>query len=278
MTPNDRPWMTAIEMQFAAMRYSHALASRHQWKSEDHREANRLIMLTLREAESFSWSTETVTAVLMAAKTLPLNTTLQLPMLPCSTGWWWFEQSVGDCVALAYHADMTHEMANIFLFSFVDGVKAPVGAAGTSFPFGATLDDFKTNPEWDTALDSSAFVSKETLGKFFLAACAWLQQRILTCSPGHIERHRRKQIARDSNIPLPSDVKVVQLRRIEPQAHGSVSENESVDWSCRWIVGGHFRNQHVREGRKLIFINPHIKGPADKPLKVPTHTVYAVNR
>jgi len=75
------------------------------------------------------------------------------------------------------------------------------------------------------------------------------------------------------------EVKVVTLRRLETQPRPP-GPGEPVDWSCRWIVDGHWRNQyHPSTGRhELTYINPFVKGPADKPLKVSSATVYAVNR
>ena len=55
--------------------------------------------------------------------------------------------------------------------------------------------------------------------RVFLAGCAWLQQRIKVTSDGHIERHRRKQLARDHHAPLPGDVNIIELRRRESTPH-----------------------------------------------------------
>jgi hypothetical protein len=77
---------------------------------------------------------------------------------------------------------------------------------------------------------------------------------------------------------VPSGVRVVQLRRSEPNSRLDVRTHQPVDWSCRWIVGGHWRNQPYKDSTKLIYIMPYVKGPEDKPLRVPTHTVYQVSR
>lgn len=70
---------------------------------------------------------------------------------------------------------------------------------------------------------------------------------------------------------------MIQLRRTEAQPHPT-ADGENVEWSCRWIVNGHWRNQPYKDERKLIYIMPYVKGPDDMPLKVPTHTVYQVSR
>jgi hypothetical protein len=75
----------------------------------------------------------------------------------------------------------------------------------------------------------------------------------------------RKQLARAH-----SNVRVLSLRRTE----ASVPEDgapRTVEWTKRWIVRGHWRNQAYGPGltlRKLKYIFPFVKGPDDKPLDV----------
>jgi hypothetical protein len=71
-------------------------------------------------------------------------------------------------------------------------------------------------------------------------------------------------------MDLPNDVTVIQLRRSESKPR----EGESaVEWKHRWITRGHWRWQPYKDKdsvdgwiRKRIWINPHVKGPGDKPL------------
>jgi hypothetical protein len=122
----------------------------------------------------------------------------------------------------------------------------------------------------------------EGLSRFILAAQMWLSGRILITEAGHIERHRRKDFERKVEHPIDA-IKIVHLRRQETQSDPKVaSQDASQDWyRYRFIVDGHPRNQacgpHFTD-RKLIWIGPHIKGPADKPLHIPTHKVYVVDR
>ena len=55
---------------------------------------------------------------------------------------------------------------------------------------------------------------------------------------------------------------------------------EQVEWSCRWIVRGHWRQQWYPAQQRYvrIWIMLHVKGPEDKPIKVPRATVFAVTR
>lgn len=156
----------------------------------------------------------------------------------------------------------------------------PMTPGFSGFQIGSTLGGIvrgkRVSPFDRAPLDPSKRAL--SLVRFLLAASTWLNQRILSIGSGHIERHRRKQIARENNVPPPTDVRVIQLRRLESEPHGQAAGAEAVEWSCRWIVNGHWRNQPYKDSTKLIYIMPFVKGPADKPLKVPTHTVYQVSR
>ena len=95
------------------------------------------------------------------------------------------------------------------------------------------------------------------------------QQRILErqrMRPDRAYRRRAKRYGQDEPY-----VTVIQLRRSRQYEEG---EGESeVEWSKRWIVGGHWRRQ--RYGKKdeepyyrNIWIAPYVKGPDDKPLEI----------
>ncbi|HVJ71632.1 MAG TPA: hypothetical protein VM531_09030 [Sphingomicrobium sp.] len=121
------------------------------------------------------------------------------------------------------------------------------------------------------------------ISKFVLAALMWLTSKapVLTTEDGHVERHRRKEFDRVLEPKEKLDyVKVIRLRRQE--RHLSVNPDAGHrEYGFRFIVDGHVRNQPVGPGhkdRKLIWISPYVKGPDDKPLRVPQHKVYLVNR
>jgi len=84
-------------------------------------------------------------------------------------------------------------------------------------------------------------------------------------------RAQRKRIERDK---LPAEFVVVQFRkrRYVNADTDETHEESAVEWSHRWIVGGHWRWQPYKDPiskgviKKRIWISPYVKGPEDKPL------------
>jgi hypothetical protein len=74
------------------------------------------------------------------------------------------------------------------------------------------------------------------------------------------------------------DVLVVNLRRAATER--PPSGGHAVDWSCQWPVSGHWRWQpYPASGEKRqIWIEPYVKGPPDKPLRVHEGRVWKLVR
>lgn len=66
--------------------------------------------------------------------------------------------------------------------------------------------------------------------------------------------------------PLKSELKVITLREREGNRTG---EQFQVDWSCRWHVRAHWRNQWYpsEQAHRPKLIADYIKGPDDKPFR-----------
>lgn len=296
-TATERPWMTALEMQFAAARTLQRLQAAPPRDALEMADFDAMRALPL--SQSFAWSNETTQAVWQAAKTIPGDTSFTSVNLPSDICWWWFAWPLPIPMTNNTHdedlprIDTQHISALLInstinsdgnFISVSDFRLTEYGPCLSSFfiaPRGATLDGILNGLAVAPGTHGSSHPTSarvRALSRFFLAACVWLEQRIIVTTDGHIERHRRKQIAREHNVPQPSSVKIVQLRRRESDAERLSDETESIDWSCQWIVNGHWRNQPYKNERKLIYILPFVKGPADKPLKVPKQTVYEVSR
>ena len=70
---------------------------------------------------------------------------------------------------------------------------------------------------------------------------------------------------------------VVTLRRPDaPSPH----EHSDVEWSRRWVVSGHWRNQWYPSlgVHRQIWISPYVKGPEEAPLVVRKDRVFELVR
>lgn len=107
------------------------------------------------------------------------------------------------------------------------------------------------------------------------AAWRLFQQTIARVRPAELDRATRRRAQKDGQ-PLP-EISVVTLRRTADAGTGLGS---SVEWSRRWTVSGHWRNQPFGPARGLVrqvWIEEYVKGPPDKPI-VPNHVVGALVR
>jgi hypothetical protein len=126
----------------------------------------------------------------------------------------------------------------------------------------------------------------EWMYRFFWMGCFWMKQRIPVLRQQgmkpQIERHERKRMERVFQRPL-GDIQVIHLRKKESVNDPNMPAEErqrAREYGCRWVVKGFVRNQYYAStgAHKPIWIDSYVKGPADKPMKVPSHTVYVVNR
>ncbi len=109
-----------------------------------------------------------------------------------------------------------------------------------------------------------------------VALWRFLNQKLLTTVVDPVPRGmRRAAIRKAEDLP---EVRIIQLRSTRP---GDTQRGEELgrDWSHRWIVRGHWRQQwHPSTSEhQLAWIDPYIKGPQEKPLVI-RPTVYEVTR
>jgi hypothetical protein len=107
---------------------------------------------------------------------------------------------------------------------------------------------------------------------------AFLDSPYVSHRPHEPTRAERRRWSREHGQEPMKIVNVVTLRRrgSAPSDGGEVA----VDWTCRWFVRGHWRRQWypVTKDHHPVWIAPYVKGPEDKPIKVPAPTVFAVVR
>jgi hypothetical protein len=119
----------------------------------------------------------------------------------------------------------------------------------------------------------------------FVSYLRLLSQTLVKVAPGVPDRAALKRATRRR---LPGLVTTVTLRRVEYVGNETHNETE-VEWSHRWLVRGHWRRQPCGPEHPLaepdghggfvaiIYINPYIKGPEDKPLHL-SNKVYDLSR
>lgn len=139
---------------------------------------------------------------------------------------------------------------------------------------------FEHTPQVGLAQFSEA---AEGMARFILAGLTWMRQRVVVNADEPMERHRRKDYAKRTGQTEPR-VQVVSLRRAESKpaaTPGDGTRHLSVRFMVGLEEGGFFRNQPCgpKHGdRRLTFIAPFMKGPADAPLKLPNSRVFTVDR
>lgn len=98
------------------------------------------------------------------------------------------------------------------------------------------------------------------------------QQYVVLSGPERTSRPVWKRAATWKQI---KEVTVLKLRRARPPT--KYEGERDVEWSHRWMVSGHWRNQPYKvNGQteyKQIWIESYVKGPEDKPLVVKRHAV-----
>jgi len=110
--------------------------------------------------------------------------------------------------------------------------------------------------------------------KWICTASTFIEQNILSVSANIVGKATARRLPPDFE-PI---CHVITLRKT---IHDHVEGEESfVEWSHRWLVRGHWRQQYFPSSNTHapVWISPYVKGPEDKPFKTPLPTVYAVTK
>ncbi len=308
-------WVDAFETQLDALKLVDQFIDMATPEVIREMKSWRVDRKLLEAASPFAWSADVIKAVLEAGKSIPLDTELNVWNLTTSVAWWYFEeplpfQTVHEehlgVRALCFGCLPRKEPGTFGLpvCCWIDEDNLQLAARYKSrvmpsqtfewssehLTLGGLLEETLKehrkiygpggHHHHDPQVGERAFMeATEGCARFILAGLAWLNQKVVAQTHEHIERHRGKEFARLTLRERPTSIKVVQLRRVERAP--SEGEGAGREYSCQWIVGGHWRNQaygHKMAERRLTWINPYIKGPDDKPLKVAPATVYEVSR
>lgn len=255
----------------------------------------------LRVAEPYHWEPDIVKIVVKGGATIPSDVPFHRCWLNGKAGWWWLGENTGlygqssvekrhetrEINALLWAWDEATARLRLMPFTVLhhEATGGPVPLGTVYWDEGLTLDQTlaaqlqATQPGLRHPLlmdESDWAINAKAALKLFACGSLWLQQKVIVTERTRVPKALGKKLKRQRLEPT---VNVVQLRRREYVPTG---EKKNVDWQCRWMVGaidgGFWRNQKTAEGHKLIWVMPFVKGPADKPLKMPGERIFHVNR
>lgn len=254
----------------------------------------------LEKAETFYVSPSIAETIYRSSEDLPVGSRLSIEMIPTHAGWAWLGSPIrlpliGDSgwtdaafdgalhfrgfswelqevvtvdeeptgvlneVAISFYVERRDADRAIDFYSFLD------------WPFSEPWDGWDTSDGRVTASDMIG----GHLRKFIYCFFAFLSQRIITSTPMRADRATRRRIAQwQGPDPL---INVVELRRREHHPRDT-DEHQDVEWSCQWIVRGHWHRYRTKDGLQPRWVAPYVKGPEDRPLKKPRAEVFAVIR
>lgn len=262
-------------------------------------------------AEAYAWYGDALKAVSLASASVPHDSRLSMEMTPGGgQGWWWFTPPLAGIATTSSHSavsgllwslqerttkqpglgfDYSQQYVGFSVYVTDEFSGRPVPSTMWRWNLGDSFHEMigKMSAEYHREYGAGGPFEKDQtvlghdhtikaiaqLSLFFLAACVWLQQKIVHVVPGHVERHRRKQLQREKK---PSAVKVIALRRSHyehadaPAVTEAPVDTAAREYRCSWVVRGHWRNQAhgpAHTERKLVFIHPYVADPAGKPLQ-----------
>lgn len=127
--------------------------------------------------------------------------------------------------------------------------------------------------------DTETVSELDRLLRFIITSGTFLRQKLLVETKERAERHLRKRIAKLGYSP-DRLISIINLRKREYK-QGDQHEECAVDpvnWSHKWIVRGHMRQQWYPSlhANLPVWIHPYIKGPENMPLKPRSTPIFAV--
>lgn len=244
-------------------------------------EVEAALRFPLEHGDPFWWSPAMAELLAELARDVP-PVTLVPELLPSQAAWHRFARPLpvpGDHPLAALAWAVVHRPGpggpvadGVYVFGWFS---TPVRAAGqplllVPWRFGAD------RPAGSVSGEPGGEVRAQLLGNLTAAMVLLLDQRILVGPRRPAERHARKR-AQAAGRAEPPEVVVVELRRAATRPGGG--ERRAVEWSCSWVVRGHWRQQWYPSARvhRPRWIAPYVKGPADKPLRQ-ARRVFVVRR
>jgi hypothetical protein len=249
-----------------------------------------LSRLILREATPFYWETSCVDLARAASAKLPDSFCLAKQDLIVNTGFFWFPAPYASIHGRTWREDYLGfgwTVQDDDIFVFVSFVQAYIVEEGRELPvlhpipirfFFFSLGDVQIGEFLDSSVPEASNeirVARIERTRFEIAAILFVGQKILLTQTLRPPRAMRR---RAEAAPALRDYRVVRLReRDAAEAHRS--DQTGIEWSCRWAVRGHWRNQFYpsKANNRTIWIDPYIKGPDGKPFRA-SSTIFDVGR
>jgi hypothetical protein len=263
--------------------------------------------ISTKWGETFYWTSELSQLLALNGEQFPTTWTFTPEMLPTQYGFCWFAtplplpqlldlngEPIDDVMVAFSWAPVTQHEEGTFVIAPINGV--PPWAdndvlglvwwglrAGHLVPWG--LWSWAPGQTLEEAVHRATISEDPVLAerrrlrlRYFAAALTFMAQRLTVTSR---ERPTRATLRRCPPRPAHAEpvVRVVQLRQ-RVTVRGEDHASASVDWSCRWLVRGHWRQQYYARGQthRTRWIHPYVKGPDDKALKPSRGRLFAVVR
>lgn len=170
----------------------------------------------------------------------------------------WIEWTASDTVARNHDQQ---ELQQAFLGAYADGRPYSYSFVDAEPPYFTKID---VDP-LEYAVSQERFeLELRTLAAGIIH---FIAQKVVVLNPRRLDRAAQRRMPEWKDIPI-LDVVLLRRKHYPAREEGS-EEHEPVDWACRWVVSGHWRQQfYPSEGRhKPKFIPPYVKGPDSKPVR-----------
>lgn len=146
----------------------------------------------------------------------------------------------------------------------------------TDWPYGFDTSGRFAPPEADDHQRATIEEDRRILAAFLLLS---QQESLVSTTETPPARPVQKRLDRKK---IPTDLHMnhnVRLVNIHARHRPPTGTARTVEWTKRWIVSGHWRQQAWGEGRQLrkpVYIAPHVKGPEGLPLDTSEKTTVRV--
>jgi hypothetical protein len=258
--PERRKWLNRLFMK---------ATPDEEFTSEQINYTNDVVVNSL-SGEPYYVAPNITDMVYQASQSIPTDWELKIELFMTKTGFVWFDRfplvtEIKDKYLLAAISWTTavigsNEQKNLFYVIWGEWVGERVIQPITFLSFykkQLLADSISAYPEIANTL------------KFFASFLLFINQTILVYNRRRPSRSCSRRVGKLEPTLL-HEINVITLRRAKYKPSDSHVE---VEWSCQWVVRGHWRNQYYpsTDSNTPIWILPYIKGPEDKPMKNSEH-------